>query len=150
MQCPQDEMLPTCLGLRPQLRHFLPQEAFLDIPLFSGWIFSGSRMTLLLPLPLTWPRRIHIGVAKCWTESEGPQGAASVSAAKEAVGPQGLLFLLGASLALYIEWWSRAMSVDSKLCSLEPEGSREMSQVKNKRRAKTTPGSHPLIPFRSY
>lgn len=103
MQCPQDEMLPPCLGLRPQLRHFLPQEAFLDIPLFSGWIFSGSRMTLLLPLPLTWPRRIHIGVAKCWTESEGPQGAASVSAAKEAVGPQGLLFLLGASLALYIE-----------------------------------------------
>lgn len=60
-------------------------------------------MLLLLLLPLTWPKRLHIGVAKRWTESEGPQGAASVSAAKEAVGPQRSPFLLGASLALPIE-----------------------------------------------
>lgn len=103
-------MLPTYLGLpdansllRPQLCHSLPQEAFLNIPLFFGWMFSGSRMLLLLPLPLTWPRRLHIGVAKRWTESEGAQGAASVSAAKEAVEPWGIPFLLGASLALPIE-----------------------------------------------
>lgn len=82
MQLPQDEMLPNSFGLssvnsffRPQLSHSLLQEAFYDTLLFFGWIFSGSRTTLVSPLPLTWPGGFQIVVTKALGRDQGDIGS---------------------------------------------------------------------------
>lgn len=82
MQLPQDEMLPTSLGVphvnsffRGQLSHSLFQEAFSDNLLFFGWIFSGSRTTLIPPLPLIWLGRLWLVVAKALSRQQGDLGS---------------------------------------------------------------------------
>lgn len=82
MQLPRDEMLPTSLGVphvnsfyRGQLSHSLLQGAFSDNLLLFGWIFSGSRTTLILPLPLTWPGGLSVVVAKALSRQQGDLGS---------------------------------------------------------------------------
>ena len=135
---------------KPQLRHsLLLQETFSDMLLFFGWVFSGSRNNAGAKGNMAWEAPCCGGqsTGESVKRTKFPPWSLPLRKLwdlREVPSPLG-----GVSRSAY---WIREQDYINgfKTMSFRVQGLQRQGPGKEQKEGKTTPGSHLLIPFRSY